>query len=165
MRRANGITAHLLEHGQLVTQGIAMNGRSKRTEVVVQAHTLELRAHAVEVEPAVGLKLEGTVAVGHIAGIDEQFDILVSTDNGATWTPHVTESPYLPQYAMRQYDTTANGIKHYTDQMPVALQLNNGTIALAAESSGKISSIFLDASIKKGLSSIDLERKTFFPQP
>ena len=34
---------------------------------------------------------------------------------------------------MRCYVTTLNGIKRYNDQMPVALQLNNGTIALAVE--------------------------------
>ncbi len=59
-----------------------------------------------------------------------------SKDGGKTWTPNVTGAPYLPQYVMRQYTGVFNGtnIKRYTDQMPVALQLNNGTIALAVES-------------------------------
>ncbi|MGN1472643.1 MAG: hypothetical protein ACI4WZ_01100 [Eubacteriales bacterium] len=57
-----------------------------------------------------------------------------STDGGKTWSPNVTGAPYIPQYVMRQYVTTVDGVKKYTDQMPVALQLNNGTIALAAES-------------------------------
>ncbi len=58
-----------------------------------------------------------------------------SSDGGKTWTPNVTGAPFLPQYVMRQYTHTFdNGIPHYTDQMPVALQLNNGTIALAVES-------------------------------
>ncbi len=58
-----------------------------------------------------------------------------SSDGGKSWTPSVTGAPYLPQYVMRQYTGTyPNGIKHYTDQMPVAIQLHNGTIVLAAES-------------------------------
>lgn len=57
-----------------------------------------------------------------------------SKDNGATWTPKVTDAPYTPQYVMRQYmGTNGAGIKIYNDQMPAALKLNNGTIALAAE--------------------------------
>lgn len=57
-----------------------------------------------------------------------------SADGGKSWTPWVTGAPYVPQYVMRQYVSTVDGIRKYTDQMPVALQLNNGTIALAAES-------------------------------
>ena len=59
--------------------------------------------------------------------------LIRSLDGGKTWIPNVTESPYTPQYVMRCYVTTINGIKRYNDQMPVALQLNNGTIALAVE--------------------------------
>ncbi len=59
--------------------------------------------------------------------------LIRSADGGKTWTPNVTESPYMPQYVMRCYVTTLNGVKRYNDQMPVALQLNNGTIALAVE--------------------------------
>lgn len=59
--------------------------------------------------------------------------LIRSKDGGKTWIPNVTESPYMPQYVMRCYVTTINGIKRYNDQMPVAIQLNNGTIALAAE--------------------------------
>ena len=58
-----------------------------------------------------------------------------STDGGKSWTPFVTEAPFMPQYVMRQYTHTfENGIRHYTDQMPVAVLLHNGTIALSAES-------------------------------
>ncbi len=62
-----------------------------------------------------------------------------SKDGGKTWTPNVTGAPYLPQYVMRQKVSNFSGtsIMRYTDQMPVAIQLNNGTIALAAESALK----------------------------
>ncbi|MBQ7010669.1 MAG: exo-alpha-sialidase [Clostridia bacterium] len=56
-----------------------------------------------------------------------------STDNGKTWTPNVTGEPYIPQYVMRYYVGVQDGVKKYNDQMPVAVQLNNGTIALAVE--------------------------------
>ncbi len=58
-----------------------------------------------------------------------------SSDGGKTWVPNVTGAPYIPQYVMRQYTGwSEKGINVYTDQMPVAVRLNNGTIALAAES-------------------------------
>ncbi|MBE6640684.1 MAG: exo-alpha-sialidase [Ruminococcaceae bacterium] len=56
-----------------------------------------------------------------------------SKDGGKTWTPNVTEAPWMPQYVMRCYVCTMDGVKRYNDQMPVAIQLNNGTIALAVE--------------------------------
>ncbi len=59
--------------------------------------------------------------------------LIRSKDGGNTWTPNVTGAPYLPQYVMRQYVCTENGVKRYNDQMPVAIQLHNGTIALAVE--------------------------------
>lgn len=72
----------------------------------------------------------------------EKFDerssgvaMIRSKDGGRTWTPNVTGPPYRAQYVMRQYTGTyPDGIKRYTDQMPCAIQLNNGTMALAAES-------------------------------
>ncbi len=62
--------------------------------------------------------------------------IVRSKDGGKTWTPHVTGAPYLAQYVMRQNTgyVWPNGVTLYTDQMPVAAQLNNGTIVLTAES-------------------------------
>ncbi|CAG7622339.1 hypothetical protein PAESOLCIP111_02416 [Paenibacillus solanacearum] len=62
--------------------------------------------------------------------------IIRSYDNGATWTPHVTESPYAAHRIAQQYvKTTEKGVKSFTDQMPSAIWLNGGKgIALAMES-------------------------------
>ena len=66
-----------------------------------------------------------------------------STDAGKTWTPLVTEAPFQPQYVMRQYmGIDADGVKRYNDQMPVALRLNNGTVALAVESYNAINKTY-----------------------
>lgn len=58
-----------------------------------------------------------------------------SKDGGKTWIPNVTGAPYIPQYVMRQQTGTfPDGVKKYTDQMPCMLQLNDGSLVLAAES-------------------------------
>ena len=59
-----------------------------------------------------------------------------SMDNGETWTPDVKEPPYAPQMVMKQYTITrqSDGVKCFTDQMASAVELHNGTIAVAAES-------------------------------
>ncbi len=61
--------------------------------------------------------------------------IIRSKDYGETWDPYVTEPPYAAWRVCQQYTHTTNGIKVFTDQMPVAILLNNtNTIALATES-------------------------------
>ncbi len=57
-----------------------------------------------------------------------------STDNGESWTPDVKGAPYRPQYVMRQFAYNNGQVDRYTDQMPTAIQLNNGTVILGAES-------------------------------
>ncbi len=75
----------------------------------------------------------GTYLYG-INNLSSGVGLVRSTDNGKTWSPNVTGAPYVPQYVMRQYTgTSPDGVKIYNDQMPVALKLNNGTIALAVE--------------------------------
>ncbi len=65
----------------------------------------------------------------HSSGIG----LIRSPDGGKSWIPDVKGKPFLPQYAMREYTRTENGIAIYNDQMAAPLQLNNGTIALGAE--------------------------------
>ncbi len=61
--------------------------------------------------------------------------IIRSFDNGETWEPNVTEPPYAAWRVCQQYTETKNGIKVFTDQMPVAVLLNNSnTIAVVSES-------------------------------
>ncbi len=75
----------------------------------------------------------GTYLYG-IDNLSSGVGLVRSTDKGKTWSPNVTGAPYIPQYVMRQYTgTSSDGVKIYNDQMPVALKLNNGTIALAVE--------------------------------
>ena len=56
--------------------------------------------------------------------------LLRSNDDGITWTKQVG---YSAQIVMQEYVFNKNGYDYMNDQMPVAVELNNGTIALAAE--------------------------------
>ena len=59
---ADGIAAHVLEHGQLVADGVLIDGRPQRTEVMMQAHALELAQFAIEEEALVGHELHRAYA-------------------------------------------------------------------------------------------------------
>lgn len=59
--------------------------------------------------------------------------ILRSFDNGYTWTGDTTV-PYSGQVVAKQATENYDGVQFYTDQMPVAVELQNGMIALALES-------------------------------
>ena len=61
--------------------------------------------------------------------------IIRSYDGGHTWTPDVKEPPYAAHRVTQSYvETLENGTKCFTNQMPVAVELHNGDIALATES-------------------------------
>ena len=60
--------------------------------------------------------------------------MLRSFDNGRTWTPDVTGPPYTAHRVMQQYIGDLDKKRLFTDQMPVAVELINGAIALACES-------------------------------
>ena len=60
--------------------------------------------------------------------------LIRSLDGGFTWIPQVTGEPYAAQRVAQQYVTDLDGVKHFTDQMPVAAELEDGSIALALES-------------------------------
>jgi len=61
--------------------------------------------------------------------------LIRSYDGGEHWTPDVMGPPYAAHRVTQNYvETMANGTKIYTNQMPVAVALNNGDIALATES-------------------------------
>ncbi len=69
-------------------------------------------------------------------GFDNRYGVvgmLTSKDNGATWTPNITQSPWSAQVIAQHYLGEANGMLQMTDQMPVATILNNGTTVLAVE--------------------------------
>lgn len=63
--------------------------------------------------------------------------LLRSFDNGHTWVPFVTEPPYEAYRVAQMYVKTIDGVQHFTDQMPVAAELSDGSIALALESYDK----------------------------
>ncbi len=56
--------------------------------------------------------------------------LLRSNDGGKTWTQCVD---YSAQIVMQEFVYHKNGYDYMNDQMPVAVELNNGTIALVAE--------------------------------
>ena len=56
--------------------------------------------------------------------------LLRSNDRGESWTQ---PSNYSAQIVMQQYVYTKNGYDYMCDQMPSAIELHNGKIALAAE--------------------------------
>ncbi len=60
--------------------------------------------------------------------------LIRSLDGGFTWTPDVKGAPYTAQRVAQQYVMNLEGVRHYTDQMPVAAELKDGSIALALES-------------------------------
>ena len=61
--------------------------------------------------------------------------IIRSFDGGETWTPDVKEPPYAAHRVTQSYvESLENGTKCFTNQMPVAVELHNGDIALATES-------------------------------
>lgn len=59
--------------------------------------------------------------------------LLRSYDNGVTWTGN-PKIPYSGQVVAKQATEYYDHVQFYTDQMPVAVELQNGTIALALES-------------------------------
>lgn len=59
--------------------------------------------------------------------------ILRSKDGGKTFTPKVTAAPFEADRVMQCYVGDLNGIKIFNDQMPVAIELADGTIAVACE--------------------------------
>ena len=61
--------------------------------------------------------------------------IIRSYDGGETWTPDVKAPPYAAHRVTQSYvESLDNGTKCFTNQMPVAVELHNGDIALATES-------------------------------
>ena len=59
---ADRITAHILQHLNLVTQCVLVDSGAERTEVVVVAHALELTRLSVELEAVLGRKTDTAYA-------------------------------------------------------------------------------------------------------
>ena len=59
--------------------------------------------------------------------------IIRSQDNGETFSPNVTEAPFEAWRVMQCYIGDLNGRKIMNDQMPVAVELQTGAIAMACE--------------------------------
>ncbi|MBQ4556389.1 MAG: exo-alpha-sialidase [Clostridia bacterium] len=61
--------------------------------------------------------------------------IIRSYDNGETWVPDVKEAPYAAWRVSQSYVATMeNGTKCFTNQMATAVELGDGSIAVATES-------------------------------
>ena len=76
----DGITAHILEHLQLVTQGRHIDGGAQWAQVVMVAHALELTMPAIEVETLVGHVSQRADAEARSIGI-LQFSIDINFAN------------------------------------------------------------------------------------
>ncbi len=60
--------------------------------------------------------------------------LIRSYDNGATWTPNVTEAPYSADIASQTYIGTMQGYgKMFNEQMPSVVELHSGSMLMAAE--------------------------------
>ena len=57
VRGADGVAAHILEDGQLASDGSLVDCRSERAEIVMEAYSAELAAFSVEEEALVGTDL------------------------------------------------------------------------------------------------------------
>ena len=98
-----------------------------------EPHVLRLRSGEIHVyftQIAPKIYLHGFKTLRRSSGIG----LIRSYDDGKTWTPFVTEPPYAAQRAAQQYVTDVEGVRHYTDQMPVGAELKDGSIVLALES-------------------------------
>ncbi len=98
-----------------------------------EPHTLLLRSGEIQVyftQIAPKVYLHGFKQLRRSSGTG----LIRSMDGGFTWTPDVKEPPYAAQRVAQQYVCDVEGVRHYTDQMPVATELLDGTIALALES-------------------------------
>ena len=87
-------------------------------------------------EHEVKLLFTSTAPTIELYGFEERSGstaMVVSNDNGQTWTPNVTSSPWIAQIIAQRYLGTDGNIIRTTDQMPVAVVLNNKRTALALE--------------------------------
>ena len=77
----------------------------------------------------------------HIADYNTGTALIVSNDNGQSWTPSFGSGP---NRVIRQKFGEQNGINLYTDQMPGVIQLNNSNkLAAAIESYNNASNYYL----------------------
>src|SRR5690606_14442774 len=77
----------------------------------------------------------------HIAEYNTGTALIVSNDNGATWTPAHGEAP---RRVIRQKFGEQGGVGLYTDQMPGVIQLNDSDrLAAAMESYNNASNYYL----------------------
>lgn len=60
--------------------------------------------------------------------------LIRSYDNGDTWHPDVTGTPYLAQRIMQSYLKGVNGKPYTTDQMACEIELADGSLAVVTES-------------------------------
>lgn len=94
----------------------------------------EIQVYFTHSAPKNQPQIEAGVPVSRIVA-SSGTAMIRSRDYGETWEPHVTKPPYAAWRVSQQYTHTQDGIKVFTDQMPVAIRLNNSpTTALAAES-------------------------------
>lgn len=122
----------------LVTKRSSDNGQTWSEEKVIylgqnwEPYVLQLRSGEVQVY------FTHIAPMIYLYGFDTEkrssgTALLRSYDNGETWTPEVTEAPYAAYRISQYYIGMKNGQRYMTDQMPCAVELHNGKIALALE--------------------------------
>ncbi|MBE6640147.1 MAG: exo-alpha-sialidase [Ruminococcaceae bacterium] len=103
-----------------------------------EPHAIQLESGEVQVyfsHTAPKFYLDKTVRTDSKIHTSSGSAMLRSLDEGESWEPYVMAPPYAAHRVTQNYvETMENGTKIFTNQMPVALALNNGDIALATES-------------------------------
>ncbi len=131
-------------YGDPMGNGIVMkkstnNGKTWSTEKIIYKGTAW--------EPSILQLTSGEIEVfwtnTHVKGVDSALGgrvddtstgtmMIRSYNNGTTWTSDLTKA-YSGQIVAQQKTKTGSDGNYYSGQMPVAVQLNNGKIALAIE--------------------------------
>jgi len=125
--RANHNYRHLPQDNGLILSRSTDNGETWSTPVEIYQGT-NWEPHLLQL-PSGEIHCYFTDSRTHIGEYNTGTALIVSNDNGQTWTPSYGNIPYR---VIRQRFGVQNGISLYTDQMPGVIKLNNSNELVAA---------------------------------